>query len=91
MLKTIQARAYRNLEFDAPFALHNLNILIGANGAGKSNLLEMIAFLPDALKSGLPKTFKKRRSAASVVSLDQKFPADINLSWEFTEIGRAHV
>ncbi|HEC83619.1 MAG: hypothetical protein DRR08_16370 [Candidatus Parabeggiatoa sp. nov. 2] len=48
-LKTIQARGYRNIEMPHPFELDNLNIMIGANGAGKSNLLEMIEFLPDAL------------------------------------------
>lgn len=84
MLKAIQAEAYRNLEFKSPFLFDNLNILIGANGSGKSNLLEMIAFLPDALRSGLPKAFKERRSAASVVNVDRNFPVDVALSWEFT-------
>jgi predicted ATPase len=37
-LKTIQAKGYRNLEMTNPFELDNLNILIGANGVGKSNL-----------------------------------------------------
>ena len=39
-LKIIQAKGYRNLEMASPFELDNLNILIGANGAGKSNLLD---------------------------------------------------
>jgi predicted ATPase len=29
----------------APIQLRNLNVLIGANGAGKSNLIEVIALL----------------------------------------------
>ncbi len=84
MLKTVQAQAYRNLEFDSAFALDNLNILIGANGAGKSNLLEMIAFLPDALRNGLPQTFKRRRSATSVVNIDLEFPVEMKLGWRFS-------
>mgnify|MGYP001279711474 CR=1 FL=1 len=71
MLKTVHAQAYRNLKSDGPFDLKALNILIGANGAGKSNLLEMVAFLLDALQSGLPQTFKRRRSATSVVNIDR--------------------
>ena len=75
MLKSIQARAYRNLDLDAPLSLEDLNVIIGANGAGKSNLLEMIEFLPDAILLGLPEAFKKRRSSTSVANVDRQFPA----------------
>jgi predicted ATPase len=84
-LQAVQVTGYRNLEIETPFELSNLNILIGANGSGKSNLLEMIEFLPDALKDGLPETFKKRGGVThSVVNLDRKFPTEINLSWQLT-------
>jgi len=83
-LKTIQANGYRNLEMASPFELDNLNILIGANGAGKSNLLEMIEFLPDALSKGLAETFKKRRGFASVINLDRELPSDMQLVWKLS-------
>ena len=84
MLKSIQARAYRNLELNAPLSLEDLNVIIGANGAGKSNLLEMIDFLPDAIILGLPEAFKKRRSSTSVANVDQQFPVEMDLSWQFS-------
>ncbi len=83
-LKTIQAKGYRNLEMANPFELDNLNILIGANGAGKSNLLEMIAFLPDALSNGLAETFKKRRGLTSVIDLNRELPSDMQLVWKLS-------
>jgi predicted ATPase len=63
----------------SPFELDNLNILIGANGAGKSNFLEMIEFLPDALSKGLAETFKKRRGFTSVIDLDRELPSEMQL------------
>jgi predicted ATPase len=88
-LKTIQAKGYRNLEMASPFELDNLNILIGANGAGKSNLLEMIEFLPDALSKGLAETFKKRRGFTSVIDLDRELPSEMQLVWKLT--GSSHL
>jgi predicted ATPase len=84
-LKTIQAKGYRNLEMAHPFELDNLNILIGANGAGKSNLLEMIEFLPDALSGGLAEMFKKRRGFSSVIDLERELPSEMALTWELSE------
>jgi predicted ATPase len=74
-LKTIQAKGYRNLEMATPFELDNLNILIGANGAGKSNFLEMIEFLPEALSKGLAKTLSNRRGFTSVIDLNKELPS----------------
>lgn len=82
-LKTIQAKGYRNLNMANPFELDNLNILIGANGAGKSNLLEMIEFLPEAL-GGLAETFKKRRGFSSVLDLNRELPSKMELAWRLT-------
>jgi predicted ATPase len=83
-LKTIQAKAYRNLEMATPFELDNLNILIGANGAGKSNLLEMIEFLPEALSKGLAETLSNRRGFTSVIDLNKELPSEMQLVWELT-------
>ena len=84
MLKSIQARAYRNLDLNAPLSLEDLNVIIGVNGAGKSNLLEMIEFLPDAIILGLPEAFKKRRSSTAVANVDRQFPLEMDLSWQFS-------
>jgi predicted ATPase len=81
-LIAIQAQGYRNLEMTTPFELENLNILIGENGVGKSNLLEMIEFLSDALSKGLAETFKKRRSLTSVIHLDKSLPSEIAFVWQ---------
>jgi len=83
-LKTIQAKGYRNLEMTNPFEFDNLNILIGANGVGKSNLLEMIEFLSNALADGLPETFKRRRGFTSVINLDRALPAKMELDWKLS-------
>lgn len=47
MIKTISIKSFKSLE-QAEIELGNLNVLIGANGAGKSNLLEAIGVLSAA-------------------------------------------
>jgi predicted ATPase len=43
-LKKISIKGYKSIA-EAELALRNLNVLIGANGAGKSNFIAMFGFL----------------------------------------------
>ncbi|GAB4300097.1 MAG: AAA family ATPase [Oscillatoriaceae cyanobacterium] len=45
----ITAQNYKNLEFRQPVDLNNLNLLIGANNFGKSNLISCLSFLKNSL------------------------------------------
>ncbi len=49
MLSFIRLKNYKNLELSDRLNLHNLNVWIGANGSGKSNLLSCLEFLKDSL------------------------------------------
>lgn len=51
MLSFVRLKNYKNLELSDRLNLHNLNIWIGANGSGKSNLLSCLEFLKDCLTS----------------------------------------
>lgn len=47
MIKTITVRSFKSLE-DLTIELGNLNVFVGANGSGKSNLLEAVGVLSAA-------------------------------------------
>ncbi|MFN9172997.1 MAG: AAA family ATPase, partial [Synechocystis sp.] len=50
MLSYIYTKNYKNLSFDKPLPLKALNIFIGANGSGKSNIIKSLKFLSEASK-----------------------------------------
>jgi predicted ATPase len=50
MLSYIYTKNYKNLSFDKPLPLKALNIFIGANGSGKSNIIKYLKFLSEASK-----------------------------------------
>jgi len=44
MISKITTKNYRNLVNEEGINLNNLNILIGSNGSGKSNLVALLEF-----------------------------------------------
>ena len=52
-------RNYRSIEV-ADVTLGPLSVLVGANGAGKSNFLDALRFTADALRSGLENALEER-------------------------------
>jgi predicted ATPase len=54
MIKTLKLSNFRSLGEDVELSLGNLNFLVGANGAGKSNILRSLSFVREAMRIGLP-------------------------------------
>jgi predicted ATPase len=59
-LKTITLRGYKSISSLENFELNNLNVLIGANGAGKSNFIGIFKLLA-ALAEGNLQTFVQKQ------------------------------
>jgi len=49
IISKITTKNYRNLVNDDGIVLNNLNILIGSNGSGKSNLVAILEFFKNCL------------------------------------------
>jgi len=49
ILQFLKTDNYKNLRLDKQANIKNLNILIGANGSGKSNFISCLKFLKDCL------------------------------------------
>lgn len=59
MIKRLWVKNYRSLA-DVSVDLEPLTVLVGANGSGKSNFIDALSFVADALKMGLYVAISKR-------------------------------
>jgi predicted ATPase len=83
-LRRVRIRGYKSITF-CDVSLEPLTILAGRNAAGKSNFLDALAFLRDAIAMGVPEAVKRRGGWSSVVcrtSPIQKI--DIEIEARFT-------
>ncbi|MDR0911616.1 MAG: AAA family ATPase [Methanobrevibacter sp.] len=59
MLKTIRVSNFKSFK-DLKMDFNNLNVLVGANGSGKSNFIKIFKFLRDIVNNGLYGAIKKQ-------------------------------
>ena len=93
MLKWIFAKNYRNLDLDRGIDLSNLNVFVGSNGAGKTNLIELMEFFCEALTSPNSETsgmsrFEKAYFQSAKEFLDRSItvPNKINFGLRFDHL-----
>ncbi|MBV6342508.1 AAA family ATPase [Candidatus Magnetobacterium casense] len=89
MLEKFFVKNYKNILMDEneSLSLGKLNIFIGPNGCGKSNLFEAIKFLPDCIEYGLQKTIRTyRKGVQSLLNKNFSIPSKINFKWQFPPI-----
>ena len=67
--------------------LQSLNILIGANGAGKSNFLAVFALLHDIIEQRLQVHVAERGGANALLHFGQKRTSEIRIGLKFYENG----
>jgi len=94
IISKITTKNYRNLVNEDGIALNNLNILIGSNGSGKSNLVAILEFFKNCLtptsdldSRGIT-AFQNALSKLRYNILDAsiKKPAKVNLEFEFPNL-----
>jgi predicted ATPase len=93
MITRIHARNYRNLILEESLTLTSLNIFVGANGSGKSNLIRILRFLQDAI-TGAPderrgvtrfENAMARFGSGRILDVSLDFPAFVELGISFTD------
>lgn len=78
MLRQLQIRNFRSIG-EATVELGALNVFVGLNGAGKSNLLDSLAFVGDCLSESVEMAFKNRGGIAAVRRSSAGHPHNIGL------------
>ncbi len=85
MLKKIEIAGYRSIR-NAAVDLGNINILIGANGAGKSNFISVFALIQKIISLDLQSTVSKC-GATSLLYNGQKETDEISIKASFGDNG----
>lgn len=81
-LKRVQVAGFKSIE-GASVELGSINVLIGANGAGKSNFLASFALLHDVIEQRLQVHVAERGGADALLHFGQKRTAELRIRLDF--------
>jgi len=83
----ITLKGFKSIRSLEDFPLRNLNILIGANGAGKSNFVSFFAFLREAIQGRLNHYAAKKGGADNHLFMGPKVTKQIYACFHFRPLG----
>ena len=83
MIEKFSLENYRHLSCNDEIEFGQINILIGANGSGKSKFIEAVTFLKDVVKEGLGYAVAKRDYSEMLNKYSQSENPVISLKWTF--------
>ena len=84
-IESIAIKNYRCLRDTVLNDLSRLTVLVGANGSGKSSLIDVFAFLKDALTQNVASAVARRGGYRELVSRGEAGPIEITV--KFRESG----
>lgn len=96
MINRLRVSNFRSLGQDVDLELGPLTVLVGQNGSGKSNVVDALRFLSDAMYPGLEAAVTKRHGIAAVrrwssgrpfnltISVDASLEEDVQATYSFT-------
>jgi predicted ATPase len=88
MIKSLRASRFRSLGKDVTVNFGPLTVLVGQNGAGKSNVVDALVFLADCMQLGLEGAVTKRHGIAALRHAgSQGRPFDISLQVDVSHGG----
>jgi predicted ATPase len=88
-LARILVDGYRSLK-NVDLALGRANVLIGANGSGKSNLLSLLRLIPLIAAQSLQRTVGEAGGASAVLHYGPKTTPEMTVRLEINPINQAH-
>ncbi|MCK6639063.1 MAG: AAA family ATPase [Bacteroidia bacterium] len=85
MIKRIEVSNYKSLGIKTVLELGSKNVLVGRNGSGKSNVIDIIRFVADIMKLGLEGAITKRHGIKSIRRWSSGRPLVVSISLEIVE------
>jgi predicted ATPase len=90
MLKMIKIKGYRSIKDASPVELRAMNVLIGANGAGKSNFVSFFRLLNEMIAGRLQGYIARTGHAQSTLYLGPKITPELEAVLVFGEGDSLH-
>jgi len=88
-LRRVKIRNYKSIAA-CNVELNQLTLLVGANGSGKSNFLDALNFVADALLTSLDHALRVRGGIRDVRRRSRGHPTHFTVRLEFTLEARTH-
>lgn len=82
-IQKLTIQNFKSIKELKDFELHNINILIGANGAGKSNFLSFFNLLRNLIDENLPQYIAKTGKADGILTFGRKQSDYLNFEIRF--------
>ncbi|MCQ2402520.1 MAG: AAA family ATPase [Lentisphaeria bacterium] len=82
-IKRISIQGFKSIKELKDFELKNLNVIVGANGAGKSNFIQIFKMLLAMIPGGFQKFILKNGGAEGFLFNGSKETSQINIGFEF--------
>lgn len=82
MIKRVYAKNFRSLA-EVDVTLDRLTVLVGQNGSGKSNFVDIFRFVSDAIKKGLQSAIDERHGIKVIRRWAPRRPYDIEIELDF--------
>ncbi len=86
-LQTITLKGFRSIGELNRLSLNNINILIGANGAGKSNFIEFFRMMRAIVDGALSRYIRNRGGGSGFFHLGPKHTPRIQVELDFGDLG----
>ncbi len=85
MITRITISNYKSIPANTVIDLEKLTVLVGQNGSGKSNIVDVFSFVSDAMKLGLEGAITKRNGIQSIRRWTYSRPYNIFIKLEIEE------
>ena len=86
-LRKLTIKGYKSIQNLENFELSNLNILLGANGAGKSNFISVFKLLADMYEQNLQLHVQKNGGADALLHYGRKKTQNMSMEFYFKDNG----
>ncbi len=87
MLRTLRVSNYRSLGEEVVIDFERLCVFVGPNGSGKSNIVDVLRFVSDAARIGLPGAISLRHGIGAVRRWSAGHPFNVRVALELSLTG----